>query len=146
GAEATAALDAAFARLTDSAVPVPTVLALQGRSLELARTAKGVAFASFDELCRAPLGPADFLAIARHFHTLILDGVPRLSADQGNEARRFMLLIDELYEHHCHLVMAAEDLPDRLYPGGEGAFDFRRAASRLIEMQSAEYLEQEHRG
>ena len=146
GAEATAALDAAFARLTDSAVPVPTVLAFQGRRLELARTAKGVAYASFEELCRAPLGPADFLAIARHFHTLILDGVPRLSADQGNEARRFIMLIDELYEHRCHLVIAADALPDRLYPGGDGAFDFRRAASRLIEMQSSEYLAEEHRG
>ena len=146
GMQATAALDAAFARLTDSAVPAPTVLALQGRRLELARTAKGVAYASFDELCRAPLGPADFLAIARHFHTLILDGVPRLSADLRNEARRFILLIDELYEHRCHLVIAADDVPDRLYPGGDGAFDFRRAASRLIEMQSSEYLAEEHRG
>ncbi len=98
-------------------MPAPTVLALQGRRLELARTAKGVAYASFDELCRAPLGPADFLAIARHFHTLILDGVPRLSADQRNEARRFIMLIDELYEHRCHLVIAADDLPDRLFRG-----------------------------
>ena len=145
GGQATAALDAAFARLTDSALPVPTVLALQGRRLELARTAKGVAYAGFDELCRAPLGPADFLAIARHFHTLILDGVPRLSADQRNEARRFIMLIDELYEHRCHLVIAADDLPDRLCPEGDGAFDFRRAASRLIEMQSPEYLAEEHR-
>jgi len=145
GGQATAALDAAFARLTDSALPVPTVLALQGRRLELARTAKGVAYAGFDELCRAPLGPADFLAIARHFHTLILDGVPRLSADQRNEARRFIMLIDELYEHRCHLVIAADGLPDRLCPEGDGAFDFRRAASRLIEMQSPEYLAEEHR-
>ena len=145
GRQATAALDAAFARLTNSAVPAPTVLTFQGRQLELARTAKGVAFTSFDELCRAPLGPADFLAIARHFHTLILDGAPRLSADQRNEARRFLMLIDELYEHHCHLVMAAEDVPDRLCPEGDGAFDFRRAASRLMEMRSAGYLKQEHR-
>ena len=127
-------------------MPVPTVLAFQGRRLELARTAKGVAYASFDELCRAPLGPADYLAIARHFHTLILDGVPRLSADRRNEARRFITLIDALYEHRCHLVIAADDLPDRLYPAGDGAFDFRRAASRLIEMQSSEYLAEEHRG
>jgi cell division protein ZapE len=72
--------------------------------------------------------------------------VPRLSDDQRTEARRFIMLIDELYEYRCHLVIAADDLPDRLYPGGDGAFDFRRAASRLIEMQSADYLEQEHRG
>ena len=75
---------------------------------------------------------------------VILDGVPRISADQRNEARRFITLIDALYEHRCHLVIAADDLPDRLYPGGDGAFDFRRAASRLIEMQSAEYLAEEH--
>jgi len=145
GPAATAALDEAFARLTDSAVPAPVTLSFQGRQLTVARAAKGVAYFRFAELCAAALGPADFLAIAGRFHTVILDGVPRLSGEQRNEARRFIMLIDELYEHRCKLIIAADDVPDRLYPAGDGAFDFRRAASRLMEMQSPEYLALEHR-
>ncbi len=117
---------------------------MEGRRLEVLRAAKGVAFFHFDQLCRSPLGPADFLAIGRHFHTLVLDGVPRLGPDERNEARRFITLVDELYEHGCKLVVAAADHPDRLYPEGQGAFDFRRTASRLMEMQSPEYLAREH--
>ena len=145
GPAATAALDEAFARLTDSAPPAPLTLSFQGRQLVVARAAKGVACFRFAELCSEALGPADFLAIARRFHTVILDGVPRLSGEQRNEARRFITLIDELYEHRCKLVIAADDVPDRLYPAGDGAFDFRRAASRLMEMQSPGYLALEHR-
>ncbi|HZT20093.1 MAG TPA: cell division protein ZapE [Dongiaceae bacterium] len=144
GADSTAALGAAFARLTDDAAPAPVTLAVEGRRLEVLRAAKGVAFFHFDQLCRSPLGPADFLAIGRHFHTLVLDGVPRLGPDERNEARRFITLVDELYEHGCKLVVAAADHPDRLYPEGQGAFDFRRTASRLMEMQSPEYLAREH--
>jgi cell division protein ZapE len=145
GPSATAALEAAFTRLTDGASPAPVILSLQGRRLVVARAARGVAFFTFAELCEKALGPADFVAIASHFHSVVLDGVPCLSADARNPARRFILLIDELYEHRCKLVIAAADVPDRLYPTGEGAFDFRRAASRLIEMQSPEYVMQEHR-
>ena len=103
-----------------------------------------MAYASFDELCRAPLGPADFLAIARHFHTLILDGVPRLSADLRNEARRFMLLIDTLYDEGVKLICSAAAAPDALYPQGDGAEAFRRAASRLSEMRGVDYLKRGH--
>jgi cell division protein ZapE len=145
GPAATAALDEAFARLTDSAPPAPVTLAFQGRRLTVAKAAKGVAYFGFAELCAEARGPADFLAIAGHFHTVILDGVPRLSSAQRNEARRFILLIDELYEHRCKLLIAAEDVADRLYPAGAGAVDFRRAASRLMEMQSPDYLALEHR-
>jgi cell division protein ZapE len=145
GPAATAALNEAFARLTDSTPPAPLTLSFQGRELVVAKAAKGVASFSFAELCSQALGPADFLAIARRFHTVILDGVPRLAGEQRNEARRFITLIDELYEHRCKLVIAADDVPDRLYPEGDGAFDFRRAASRLMEMQSPEYLAPEHR-
>ena len=145
GPAATAALDEAFARLTDSTPPAPLTLSFQGLQLVVARAAKGIAYFRFAELCSQALGPADFLAIARRFHTVILDGVPRLSGEQRNEARRFITLIDELYEHRCKLVIAADDVPDRLYPAGDGAFDFRRAASRLMEMQSPDYLALEHR-
>jgi cell division protein ZapE len=75
---------------------------------------------------------------------VILDGIPRMQTEERNEARRFTTLIDALYEHRTHLIAAAADVPDRLYPAGDGAFDFRRTASRLIEMQSGEYLARPH--
>ncbi len=138
------ALEMIFARLTDSAEPAAMTLKVQGRRLELRKGAKGVALCHFDDLCRQPLGAADYLAIAGRFHTVILDGVPKLQAEERNEARRFITLIDALYEHRVHVVIAAADAPDRLYPAGEDGFDFRRAASRLLEMQSRDYLAQEH--
>ena len=133
-----------FAKLTDAAAPAPETLIVKGRGLDVRKAAKGVAFFHFDELCRKPLGPADYLAIAGRFDAVILDGVPRLSADERNAARRLITLIDALYEHRVKLVMAAEDVPDRLYAAGDGAFDFRRTASRLMEMQARDYLAQEH--
>jgi cell division protein ZapE len=138
------ALAEAFAQLTDHATPVATTLAVQGRSVPVAKSAKRVAWFHFDELCRKALGAADYLAIATHFETVILDGIPKLRIEERNEARRFMTLIDALYEHRAHLIAAAADAPDRLYPSGDGAFDFRRAASRLIEMQSRGYLDRPH--
>ena len=126
GAAATAALDAAFARLTDVGGGGADGPAVQGRRLELRADGQGRRLCQLRRALRARRWvPADFLAIATHFHTLILDGVPRLSADQRNEARRFITLIDALYEHRSHLVCAGRCLPDRLYPGGDGAFEFR---------------------
>jgi cell division protein ZapE len=144
GANAERKLAESFEQLTDNATPVATTLAVQGRQLPVPKTAKGVAWFRFDELCRKPLGSADYLAIATHFHTVILDGIPRMQAEERNEARRFTTLIDALYEHRTHLIAAAADVPDRLYPAGDNAFDFRRTASRLIEMQSGEYLVRPH--
>jgi cell division protein ZapE len=144
GLRARAALDRAFADLTDSAPPEAAEISVQGRVLTLARTARGVARASFAELCARPLGPADFLALASRFHTLILDDVPALGADNRNEARRFITLIDALYEHRAKLVCSAAAGPDSLLVAGDHAAEFRRAASRLHEMQSAEYLEAPH--
>jgi cell division protein ZapE len=140
GAAATRSLEEAFARLTDDAQPAPTTLSVQGREVTLSRTAKGVALLTFDELCRKPLGSADYLAIAAHFAVVLLDGVPVLSRDEYNAARRFMTFIDVLYEGRVHLIVAAQDIPDRLFAAGFGAEDFRRAASRLMEMQTQEYL------
>ncbi len=144
GAAASAALREAFAALTDGAAPAPDSLIVQGRTLRLARAAQGVLLASFAELCEATLGPADYLALAQHFRAVVLDGIPRLGPARRNEARRFVTLIDELYEHRVHLVAAAEAEPDRLCPAGEAAELFRRAASRLIEMRTAEYMELAH--
>ena len=100
----------------------------------------GVARFTFDDLCARNLGAGDYLAIATHFHSLVLDAVPRMSPDNFDEARRFITLIDALYDHRVKLVASAEATPDQLYQRGDGAKAFERTASRLEEMQSQEYL------
>jgi cell division protein ZapE len=144
GPQATAALDAAFATLTEGATPKPETLVVQGRFLKVAHAAGAVARFSFHDLCEEPLGPADYVAIAQHFRTLVLDDIPLLGADRRNPARRFITLIDELYEHRVQLVCSAAAEPDRLCSASDVAELFKRAASRLIEMQTVEYLEQQH--
>lgn len=143
GPAATAALDRAFAELTDGAAPEVEILTVKGRTLEVP-AARGVARLTFEALCARPLGAEDYLALARRYHALLLDGVPALGENNRNEARRFMLLIDALYENKTKLVIAAAAPPDRLYPSGDGAEEFRRTASRLMEMRSTEYLGLEH--
>ena len=98
----------------------------------------------FDALCGQPLGAGDYLALATHFEALVLDDIPRLSPDNFDEARRFITLVDALYEHRVKLVASAPAAPDALYRSGEGAGAFERTASRLIEMQGREYLELKH--
>ena len=145
-AAAAKALDRAFAALTDGAIGEALALPVEGgRVLPLKQTALGVARASFQELCEKPLGAADYLALAENFHTLILAGVPQLGPERHNEARRFITLVDALYEHRANLVMSAERPPHALYPQGQGAFEFQRTISRLIEMRSREYIEAPHR-
>jgi cell division protein ZapE len=143
-AAADAALGEAFAQLTDGAAGSATTLAVQGRQLEVPQAAKGVARFRFADLCERALGAADYIAIATHFHTVIVGDIPRLTPEQRNEARRFMTLIDALYEHKTNLICAAADVPDKLYAAGDGARDFRRTASRLIEMESIAYLARPH--
>jgi len=150
GPAASAALAEAFFRLTDypvedrANVPTATLAVAGGRTLFVPKSLKGVAVFSFSRLCRQPLGAADYLAVARRYHTVILVGVPRLSPDLRNEAARFVTLIDALYEYHVKLLIAADALPAELYPAGDGAFEFERTASRLMEMQSARYLAEGH--
>ena len=108
-------------------------------------TAEGIAATSFRELWAKPLGPADYLAIADRFHTLILKDIPRLGPVNRNEAKRFVTLIDALYEAKVKFICSAEVGPDELYNEGDGAFEFERTVSRLMEMQSVEYLGREHR-
>ncbi|MBR0673057.1 cell division protein ZapE [Roseomonas soli] len=138
------AMDAAFAELTGDTPAKPTRLTLLGRAVEVPQAARGVARFEFDEICGRPLGPADYLAVATHFHTVVLDGIPRLGPENFDKARRFITLIDALYEHRCKLVASAEDYPDRLYERGENAAMFERTASRLVEMQSQDYLALPH--
>ncbi len=144
GAAADAALDEAFAALTDGAAGEPAEVAVMGRIVPVPSAAKGVARFSFAELCEKPLGAPDYLAIAKTFHTVILSDVPLLPPARRNEARRMVTLIDALYEHKVNMVVSAAAEPDALYPEGDTAFAFERTASRLIEMQSADYIKLAH--
>ena len=144
GGRSERALDAAFRELSGVAHAGPCTLTVLGRKVEVPQAHRGVARADFDTLCGAYLGAADFLAMATHFHTLVLDGVPRLGPENYDRARRFVTLIDTLYEHRCKLIASAEAVPDQLYEKGEGAAIFQRTASRLMEMQSQEYLALPH--
>ncbi|HEY0647605.1 cell division protein ZapE [Phenylobacterium sp.] len=112
-----------------------------GRKLNFPRAAGGLVRATFDDLCKAALGPNDYVAIAKRFHTVFLDGLPKLTPAQRQEARRLVILIDALYEAKTHLIVLAAAEPTKLYPAGDGAFEFERTASRLQEMRSASWLE-----
>ena len=145
GRDAEAALDNAFARLAGGAAANPETLVVQGREIVVPAASRGIARFTFAELCETALGAADYLALARRFHTLVLSGVPAMAPEQRNEARRLATLIDILYDHNVKLVVSAAGPPEALYGHGGGAFEFRRAASRLIEMQGREYLAGAHR-
>ncbi len=114
----------------------PMVLKLKGRNVVIPAFHNGVARASFDDLCGQPLGPGDFLAIAQAVRVLILDNIPILKAENQNEAKRFVTLIDALYESNVRLLCSADAEPENLYEKGKGAFEFERTASRLNEMRS----------
>jgi cell division protein ZapE len=143
-ARADRALDAAFAELTGGAEQKPTTLTVMGRKLVVPLAAEGVARFDFATLCGTALGAGDYLALATHFHTLILDAIPRLSPDNYDVARRFIVLIDMLYDHRVKLVASAAAMPDQLYLRGENAKMFERTASRLDEMQSQDWLALPH--
>jgi len=143
-ARAERALDEAFRQLTAGAPAARDTLMVMGRILEVPLAAGGVARFDFATLCGTALGAGDYLALATHFTALVLDGVPKLSPDNFDEARRFIVLVDALYEHRVKLVASAEAVPDQLYVRGEGAKAFERTASRLEEMQSQEYLALAH--
>jgi cell division protein ZapE len=144
GAAADAKMNAAWLRLTGVPCGEAKTLIVLGRRLRVLQTAKGVARFSFDDLCRQQLAAADYLEIARHFHTVLIDNVPVLSPAERNEARRFILLIDTLYDEHVKLICSAAAPPEALYRHGDGTDAFRRTASRLAEMQSADYLKHGH--
>ena len=134
------AMQAAWDRLTSGAAPQPCDLTVQGRTLCLSRQAAGVVWCTFDELCARPLGAADYLEIADLFHTVLLDGVPRLTPAMREEAARFRTLIDALYEAKTKLILAADAQPTELYAKGDQSFEFERTASRLSEMRSQAFL------
>ncbi len=144
GEAAEAALEAAFGVLTEGALPHVVRLEVRGRTLRVPRAARGVAAFTFVELWGRPLGAADYLAIARAFHTVVIAEVPHLAAARADEARRFVTLIDTFYDHRVSLVISADVPPDALYPDGEAAFAFKRTVSRLHEMQTEAYLAGAH--
>lgn len=131
------ALDAAWGDLTGHASPQPHDLRVKGRKVTLPAYADGVARAGFWDLCGAALGPADYLTIADEIEVLLLDGIPQLGLSNYNEAKRFVTLIDTLYEARIRLIASAAAEPEQLYNEGEGSFEFERTASRLREMQDA---------
>jgi cell division protein ZapE len=133
-------LDKAFLRLTGGSAIRPVTLTVMGRDLVVPHAADGVARFDFDSLCNTALGAGDYLAIATNFHTLILDGIPRLSPDNYDQARRFIVLVDTLYDQRVKLIASADATPDQLYQRGENARMFERTASRLDEMQSEDWL------
>lgn len=135
-------LDQMFKVLTDQDEGAPEkVTVQQGRTLPVSQAAMGVARFGFAELCEEALGAADYLAIARAYHTVILAGIPQMGPDQRNAAKRFVTLIDALYDNGIKLICSAQVRPEELYETGDGTFDFARTASRLIEMQSHDYFE-----
>jgi cell division protein ZapE len=143
---ATAALDQAWRRLVGSASGVPQELSVKGRKLRVPRAAMGVARFFFHDLCEQPLAAADYLRIAHEFHTLIVDRIPVMGFDQRNAAKRFIILIDTLYDHAVKFVASSAAEPDLLYDASDGfeAAEFKRTASRLIEMRSQSYLALPH--
>ncbi|MEC4749313.1 cell division protein ZapE [Methylomicrobium sp. Wu6] len=141
---ADAFLRQSYDELTHFSEMKPVELPVFGRTVRLAAAHGDVAYTSFEELCVQPLGAADYLKIAGEFSTIIMANIPKLTAAYRNEAKRFVTLIDALYEHKVKLICAAEAPARELYTEGDGAFEFERTVSRLMEMQSESYLRSEH--
>ncbi|NMW31539.1 cell division protein ZapE [Altererythrobacter sp. RZ02] len=146
GDAATAQVREAFFRLTDYSpddadnVPSADLDLGGGRKLHVPRALKGVAVFSFSRLCKEPRGASDYLAIARTYHSVIIVGIPTLGPEDRNEAARFVTLIDALYEYRVKLFVTAAAEPETLYQAGDGSFEFERTVSRLMEMQSDDYM------
>lgn len=149
GDKATKALSQSFWRLTDHEVDDrsevgPEDIEVQGRLVHIPVASRGVAVISFKKICGTALGAADYLAIAWKYHTVIMVGIPSLGPENRNEAKRFVILIDALYENNVKFLCCAAVAPDCLYAEGHGHFEFQRTVSRLMEMQSQEYLAKGH--
>lgn len=139
GPEAAARLEDLWRRLSGGAPGAPATVPVKGRSLAVPRAVDGMAWFGFADLCEKPRGPADFLALVRRFHTIFVSDVPVLGPEKRNEALRFITFVDAAYDNGARLVVSAEAEPDALHVSGDNAQRFQRAASRLMEMQSAAY-------
>lgn len=142
GDAADAAMERAWQQLVNGQAVAPTEIQMKGRSIHVPRSAGRIARFSFSDLCEKPLGASDFLAIAARFDTVFIDHIPLLDANKRNETKRFIILIDALYDHTVRVIASAAAMPEELLvtrKGTEG-FEFDRTASRLFEMRSADYL------
>ena len=144
GVEADAAMTDAFERLAEAHDESP-LLHIEAREIRARRRAGGVVWFDFKRLCGGPRSQNDYLEIATQFHTVLLSDVPRMSVNMASEARRFTWLVDVLYDRRVHLILSAAVAPEALYTEGPLAHEFARTASRLNEMQSAEFLSQQRR-
>jgi cell division protein ZapE len=140
GADADEAMDIAWENMICGAEERKEILHVKGRKLVAPRAARGSARFTFHDLCEKPLGPADYLAIVRHYGAIFIDGIPVMGPENRNEAKRFVTLIDAIYDSRTKLVCSAASEPQNLYEQGDGAFEFERTASRLMEMRSTDYL------
>ncbi|WP_194723008.1 cell division protein ZapE [Noviherbaspirillum malthae] len=143
-AAANDALRAAFAKVAETADEDPRIH-IEAREIRALRRAGGVVWFDFATLCGGPRSQNDYLELSSRFHTVILSDIPRMSAAMSSEARRFTWLIDVFYDHKVKLLMSAEVEPDQLYTEGMLANEFHRTVSRIIEMQSSEYMKSERR-
>ena len=146
GPAAAASIEACFETLVANGRVEGGPLMVLGRPIATVRHAEGIAWFGFDQLCDGPRGAADYIEIARCFHTVVLSDVPVIGPRERDRARRFISLVDELYDRQVNLVVSAAAPPAGLYPMGPDAFEFRRTKSRLEEMQTREYLHREHLG
>jgi cell division protein ZapE len=143
GAEADRLMDEAWRAATEGVREGPVEMEVKGRLVTVPRAAHGAARFTFEELCQTPHGARDYLAIMARFDTLFLDRVPVMADAHRNEVKRFILLVDVLYDRHIRLFASAAARPQELYAGRRGteAFEFERTASRLTEMQSRDWLD-----
>jgi cell division protein ZapE len=129
-----------FAEMTEGMTVGSETLTVMARPLVAPRVAGNVAWFTFDELCAQPLSAVDYLALAERFGAILVEGIPRLGPTRRNEAQRFHILIDTLYETRTLLIASAEVPPEEIYVAGDGSFEFQRTVSRLMEMQSEDYV------
>lgn len=134
-------VEALFKRLSNGFAPTVTTIEVKSRRFTLVTNGEGVARTSFNELCEKPLGAEDYIAIAKRFHTVFIENIPSMKYDRRNEAKRFILLIDALYDAGIKVVFSAETEADKLYYGSDHGFEFQRTLSRIHEMQSKEYIQ-----
>jgi cell division protein ZapE len=137
--ETDAHLQDIWLKLTDTERGEPQEIEVLGRKLLVPQAAAGCARFDFAALCEKPLGPPDYLALAENFRILFLEHIPALGPERRNEAKRFVLLIDTLYDRKVRLVASSAQPPEAIYPAGDHAFEFGRTVSRLKEMQSASW-------
>ena len=138
------ALNQFWNKLTDSAPPKADSLNINGRKITIPISAHKVARFSFNDLCMQPMGANDYLEIAKNFSTIIVENIPTLDSEERDAARRFVVLIDALYERRCVLICSSDSPIEKIYEGSDWNFEFDRTISRLIEMQATDYVKQAH--